>query len=120
MRYKKNINEALDNEFSSSSKFGFSIRLAKNVVFYRKGLHWEYVENNDIERIYRRIEPVSSYGSCCADSMDIQWLIIILKNGIELKLHICDGEEKMAEDLYSRIQTAWTNVEYGKPSLTVV
>lgn len=115
MKYKKKIDESLDNAYRSSSKYGFNIRLSENVIFFRKGLHWEYIRKDDISRIYRRVEPVSSYGSCCADSMDIQNLIIVTSDNETFSAHICDGEERLAEILYSRIQEAWPHIEYGVP-----
>lgn len=114
MKYKKNQNASLDASYKSSAKFGFNIKLSDDALFYRKGLHWEYIINSDIKQIYRQVEPVSSYGSCCADSMDIQRLIVILKNDESVSIHICDGEEKLAETVFARIKSLWPDIKYGK------
>jgi len=114
MRYKKNVDESIDTAYKSSLKYGFNIKLSDEMIFYRKGLHWEYIQKDDITRIYRQIEPVSSYGSCCADSMDIQRLVVVLKNDESVSIHICDGEEKLAETVFSRLKSAWPDIEYRK------
>jgi len=113
MRYKKKENEIIDKAFSDSVRHGMNIRFSEEVLFYRKGFHWEYIAHEDVERIYRRVEEVISHTSCCAENMDIQKFIVILKSKEEVTVHVCDGEPRLAEKLYEDIKSAWTDVEYG-------
>lgn len=113
MKYKKKENSELDLEFAGSSARGMNIRLSDNVLFYRKMLHWEYIKKDEVERVHRKIEEVITHTSCCAENMDIQWLIITNKNGEEIKVHVCDGEPRLAEKLYDDMKNSWTGVEFG-------
>lgn len=113
MRYKKKENEQIDNFFKSANKHGMNVRFSKEALFFRKGFHWEYVLPEEVERIYRRVEEVITHTSCCAENMDIQKFIVILKSKETLTVHVCDGEPRLAERLYSDIQEAWTNVAFG-------
>lgn len=113
MKYVKNQNASIDNAFKSATKHGFYVKFADAAIFFRKGLHWEYVVPEDVVRIRRRVEEVISHTSCCAENMDIQKLILTLKNNDETTIHVCDGEPKLAEKLYNDIQASWTNVEFG-------
>lgn len=113
MKYVKSQNESLDNAFKSATKHGFYVKFSDNALFYRKGLHWEYILKDEAVKIRRRVEEVVSHTSCCAENMDIQKLIITLKNNETATVHVCDGEPKLAERLYSDIQAAWPDVEYG-------
>lgn len=113
MRYKKGVNEKLDRAFSGSTQHGMNIKLAEEVLFYRKMFHWEYIEKEDVEKMHRRVEEVITHTSCCAENMDIQRFIVTLKSSEEVSIHVCDGEPKLAEKLYEDIKSMWTDVEYG-------
>lgn len=116
MRYKKKENEALDKCFESATKHGMNVRLSDEVIFYRKMFHWEYIKHEDIAKMYRRVEEVISHTSCCAENMDIDKLIVTLKDGSVIEIHVCDGERRLAEKLYADITSAWTDIAYGKES----
>ena len=113
MKYKKRIDERLDREYKESLKYGFNVRFYKDVLFYRKGFHFEYICHEDVSRIHRRVEEVISHTSCCAENMDIQKLIVTLKSGETLTVHVCDGEPRLAERLYEDIKSNWSDVEFG-------
>jgi len=112
MKYIKNSNEALDNAFKSAVKHGFYVKFSEEAIFYRKGLHWEYILHENVAQIKRRVEEVISHTSCCAENMDIQKLILTLKDGSSVTIHVCDGEPKLAEKLYNDIQSAWDDVKF--------
>lgn len=114
MKYKKNTNENLDNAFKNATKHGMNIKLFENILFYRKGFHWEFIEKKDVKRLYRRVEEVISHTSCCAENMDIDKLIAIGHDDSETIIHVCDGERRLAERLYSDITSSWDGVEFGK------
>ncbi|MDO4188058.1 MAG: hypothetical protein Q4D29_03635 [Lachnospiraceae bacterium] len=113
MKYKKKENEAIDIEFKNASRRGFNIRFSGGILFYKKGFHWEYLEHENITKIHRRIEEVITHTSCCAENMDIQKLIVTLKDGQTETVHVCDGEPRLAEKLYDDLKSSWTNVEFG-------
>lgn len=114
MRYKKGENPKIDTEFKNASLHGMLIKLSDEVLFYKKMLHWEYIEHADIASIYRKIEEVISHTSCCANNMDIERLIITKKDGEVLDIHVCDGEKRTADKLYSDLKNNWTDVSFGK------
>lgn len=113
MRYKKKENEKLDVAFKEAARRGFNIRFSGDVLFYKKGFHWEYLESENIIRMHRRVEEVITHTSCCAENMDIQKLIVTYKDGKTDTIHVCDGEPRLAEKLYEDIKAAWPNIEYG-------
>ena len=114
MRYKKNVDKALDEAFKASTKHGFNIRFANDVLFYKKGFHWEYLKRENVAKLHRRVEEVISHTSCCAENMDIQKFIVTLDNQEVVTVHVCDGEPRLAEKLYNDVKEAWPEVEYGK------
>lgn len=114
MKYKKNEDSIIDKAFSESKKHGFYVKFSEPAIFYRKGLHWEYIRRDNISRIYRRVEEVISHTSCCAENMDIQKFIVLLKSGETETVHICDGEPRMAEKLYDEVMATWPEIKYGK------
>lgn len=114
MKYKKNENQTLDTAFKSSSKHGFNVRLYEDIFFFKKGFHWEYIKREDVNRIYRRIEEVITHTSCCAENMDIQKFIFEMKAEEPITVHVCDGEPRLAENLYSILENSWTDISFGK------
>jgi len=114
MKYKKKQDTVLDESFSKAARHGMNIRFGGEYLFYRKGFHWEYIDHKDVARIYRRVEEVISHTSCCAENMDIEKLIVIGHDGNETTVHVCDGERRLAEKLYSDINEAWSDVAFGK------
>lgn len=115
MRYKKGIDEKLDKQYKQSALHGMSVKLSEEVLFYRKLFHWEYIHHEEIASIYRKIEEVISHTSCCAENVDIERLIVTKKDGEVIDVHVCDGERKTADKLYSDLVNNWTDIKYGKP-----
>jgi len=114
MKYKKKENQALDIAFKNAASYGFKIKFCENAIFFRKGLHWEFLLPEEIDRIYRRVEEVISHTSCCAENMDIQKFIVVLKSGEKITIHVCDGEPRLAEKLFDLIQNTWTEINYSR------
>jgi len=114
MRYKKGIDSILDQKYKNSANHGMKVKLSEDVLFYRKMFHWEYIKREEIKSIYRKIEEVISHTSCCAENMDIERLIVTKKDGETLDIHVCDGERRTAERLYSDLMK-WDEISFGKP-----
>ena len=119
MRYKRGENPELDKEYKASAMHGMNVKLSDEVLFYRKMFHWEYIRHEEIAAIYRKIEEVISHTSCCAENVDIERLIITKKDGQELNVHVCDGERKTADRLYSDLKSSWTDISFGKQGAEV-
>lgn len=113
MKYVKGSDSQLDKEYKSSALHGMKVKLSENTLFYKKFFHWEYVKREEIERIYRKVEEVISHTSCCAENVDIERLIVMKKDGEIINIHVCDGERKTAERLYSDLQK-WSEIKFGK------
>lgn len=114
MKYKKGENKEVDKEFKSATLHGMLIKLSDEIIFYRKMLHWEFVKHDEIASIHRKIEEVISHTSCCASNVDIERLIITKKDGDVLDIHVCDGEKRTADKLYSDLKSNWTDIAFGK------
>lgn len=112
--YKKNQIPALDEEFSLAASYG-KVKLGKNYIFWKKGLRWHYLELQNVQRAFRRIEAVNA-GLCCGKaSFDIQKLVLILRNSTELDLVIGDAMPREAEKLYAQMQKQQQRILFGKP-----
>lgn len=114
MKYKKGERPEIDKEYKSAALHGMLVKLSDEVLFYRKKLHWEYVEHKEIASIYRKISEVISHTSCCSTNLDIERLIITKKDGEVLDIHVCDGEKRTADKLYSDLKSFWSDVSFGK------
>jgi len=55
--YVKGQNPALDAEFSETAAYG-KVKPGKSAVFWKSGLRWYVMPMSDIQRIFRRVEPV--------------------------------------------------------------
>lgn len=113
MKYTKGTDPNIDKEYKSSALHGMKVKLSENILFYRKMFHWEYLKRDEIQRIYRKIEEVLSHTSCCAENVDIERLIVTTKSGEVVDIHVCDGERRTAERLYSDLQQ-WNEIAFGK------
>lgn len=119
MRYKRGENPEIDKEFKNASMHGMLIKLSDNILFYKKMLHWEYINRDEISSMYRKVEEVISHTSCCANNMDIEHLIVTKKDGETLHIHVCDGEKRTADKLYSDLKSMWNDVSFGKTDAEV-
>jgi len=68
---------ALDGEFSAAPAFG-KIRPGKHHLFWKSGLRWYGIPLTDLQRIYRRVEPVFGKLCCGGRSFIIEWLVLVL------------------------------------------
>lgn len=111
--YKKNHSPDIDAEFSIASSFG-RVKLGRNYIFWKKGLHWYYQELRQVQRAFRRVEAVNARLCCSNVNFDIQKLVLILKDAAELELVIGDDGPWEAEKLYEALQERQPGICYGK------
>lgn len=111
--YRKNQSQALTEEFASSDKYG-KVKLGTDHIFWKKGLSWQYVSINEIQRVYRRIAAADTRVGCCSVNFDIQKLVIELKDTTVCELVIGDGMPKEAELLYSSFKQQHPELSFGK------
>ncbi|MBQ6999716.1 MAG: hypothetical protein IJN67_01555 [Oscillospiraceae bacterium] len=104
---------ALDGEFSAAPAFG-KIRPGKHHLFWKSGLRWYGIPLTDLQRIYRRVEPVFGKLCCGGRSFIIEWLVLVLHDGSELALHIGDDVQKQAEALLQHLKDVHPQIQYGK------
>ena len=81
--YKKKANPALDAEFAGGKDYGW-VRPSQDSIFWRSGLHWYVVSLAEVQRIFRRVEPVYGKLCCGGNSFIMEKLVLILKDGTEL------------------------------------
>lgn len=112
--YKKGENPALDQEFANAEAYGL-VKPGQTAVFWRAGLRWHVVSLEQVQRIFRRVEPVYGKLCCGGHSFIIERLVLLLKDGTELDLYIGDDMERQAAALLDSIQTAHPEILYGKP-----
>ena len=101
--YKKGGDPALDQDFAAGKDYGW-VRPGQTAVFWKNGLRWYAVPLTQVQRIFRRVEPVYGKLCCGGNSFIMEKLVLILKNGTELELYIGDDIEKKAAALLEFLQ----------------
>ena len=112
-RYTKGENAALDADFTSASVYE-KVRTGKDAIFWKSGLRWHHIPMPQIQRIYRRVEPVYGKLCCGGRSFIIEWLVLVLADGSELVLHIGDDVKSQAEALLDGLKQLHPQIQYGK------
>lgn len=112
--YKKKENPALDEEFATGKDYGW-VRPGKTALFWRSGLRWHVAALSEVQRIFRRVEPVYGKLCCGGNSFIMEKLVLILKDGTELELYIGDDMEKKAAALLDFLKEGHPEILFGKP-----
>ena len=112
--YKKGSNPALDGEFAAGKDYGW-VRPGQTAVFWRSGLRWYTVALTEVQRIFRRVEPVYGKLCCGGKSFIMEKLVLILKDGTELELYIGGDIEKKAAALLDFLKEGHPEILFGKP-----
>ena len=81
--YKKKENAALDADFAAGKDYGW-VRAGQDNIFWRSGLHWHVAAMTQVQRIFRRVEPVYGKICCGGNSFIMEKLVLILKDGTAL------------------------------------
>lgn len=111
--YERGISTQIDGQFDSGKGYG-KIRMGSDALFWKEGFRWYAVELSRAERIYRQVEYVYGKLCCGGRTYDIQRLIVMLKNGTTLKLHIGDDMQTQAEALFEALKAAHPQIQYKK------
>ena len=113
--YKKKENASLDADFAAGKDYGW-VRAGQDNIFWRSGQHWNVVSLTEVQRIFRRVEPVYGKICCGGNSFIMEKLVLILKDGTELELYIGDDIEKTAAALLEFLKETHPETEFGKPA----
>ena len=111
--YSKGENPALDADFGAARAYG-KVKPGQQHIFWKSGLRWYAVPVAEIQRIFRRLEPVIRKLCCGGKSYFIERLVMVLQNGEELVVHIGDDIPKEAEALLVALKVQHPNLQYGK------
>lgn len=111
--YSKGVDAVLDADYAAAKAYG-KVKPGKQAVFWRSGLRWCSLPVSEIQRIYRRIQPVYGKLCCGGRSYFIEWLVLVLHNGEELAVRVGDDMRKEAEALLQTLQELHPNLQYGK------
>ena len=111
--HTKGNDPALDAEFDSAMSYS-KVRAGETNLFWRNGLRRYAIPLFQVQRIYRRVEPVYGKLCCGGKSFLIEGLVLVLHDGSELVLHIGDDVKKEAEELLEALKTMHPELQYGK------
>ena len=111
--FNKGTDPVLDADFDMAKAYG-KVRPGRLAIFWKHGLRWYTLPVAEVNRIYRQLEPVIRRMCCGGKSYYIERLVMILKNGEELVIHIGDDVPKDAEALYAALKELHPNLQYGK------
>lgn len=111
--YVKGADAALDAEFTAASSYS-KVKPGQTALFWKSGLRWYAIPLTQVQRIFRRVEPVYGKLCCGGQSFIIEWLVLILQDGSELVIHIGDDVKKQAEALLLALKDTHPELQYGK------
>ena len=111
--YTKGVDAILDADFDMAQEFS-KVRVGQQSIFWKNGLRRYAIPVAEVQRLYRQLEPVIRRMCCGGKSYYIERLVMILKNGEELVIHIGDDVPKDAEALYEALKQLHPNLQYGK------
>ena len=110
--YTKGNDAALDQEFAGAAAYS-KVKLGQNVLFWRSGLRWYRMPLDQVQRIFRRVEQVVGRLCCGGQNFVIERLVLILKDGSEVVIHIGDDVQTSAEALLQALKDAHPELQYG-------
>lgn len=111
--YSKGTDPALDADFGAAKAYG-KVRPGQKAIFWKSGLRWYALPVADIQRIFRRLEPVIRKLCCGGKSYYIEWLVLVLQNGEELVVHVGDDIPKDVEALFAAMKEQYPSLQFGK------
>ena len=111
--YSRGVDARLDEELSGAPAFS-KVRPGERHLFWKSGFRWYAVPFADIQRIYRRVEQVVGRLCCGGKTYVIEWLVLVLRDGREVVLHIGDEVRKKAENLMVHLENTQPQIAYGK------
>lgn len=103
MKYKKGTDIIADRDFKETGAYG-KVKAGNEFLFWKEILNWNYVPFNEIERVYRRVEDVSSRTGCCSNDFSVHTLVMVKKDGSIIEAKIGEGlyrhePEKLIEEI---------------------
>ena len=111
--YTTGHNPMVDRDHDSAQAYG-KVRLGKEALFFKAGFREYAVPFSSVQRVFRRMDMVYGKLCCGGSTYDVQMLVLLLKHGTELEIHIGDDMEKQAQALYAALQEAQPQLQYGK------
>ncbi len=111
--YTKGVDATLDADFDMAKDYA-KVKPGRKAIFWKNGLRRYAISVEEIQRVYRQLEPVIRRMCCGGKSYYIERLVMILKNGEELVIHIGDDVPKDAETLYGALKELHPNLQFGK------
>lgn len=111
--YTKGVDAALDADFDMAQAYG-KVRPGQQAIFWKHGLRRYALPVAEVQRFYRQLEPVIRRMCCGGKSFYIERLVLGLKNGEELVIHIGDDIPKEAEALAAAMQKQYPQIHFGK------
>lgn len=111
--YGKGTDPLLDRDFAEAKVFG-NVKAGLQAIFWKSGLRWCAIPLQQLQRIYRRVEPVYGKLCCGGRSYIIERLVLVRNDGEELVLRIGDDIQKEAEALMVWLQEQHPYLQYGK------
>lgn len=111
--FKKGSDPGLDGELEQAPVYG-KVRPGRTAIFWKFGLWWYALPLEKVERIFRRVQGVYGKLCCGRQSYIIEWLVLKLRNGEEVVIHIGDDVEKQAEALLEYLKQEHPEIAYGK------
>lgn len=111
--YAKGKDAGLDGELAQAKQYG-KVCPGQTVLFWKYGLRRYAMPYEKVRRIFRRVEPVYGKLCCGGRSFLIEWLVLVLKDGTQVQIHIGDDVKREAEALLAALKESHPGIAYGK------
>lgn len=113
-RYTAGEDAALDAEFSQAVRYE-KVKLGEKQLFWKPMFRWHRISLSQVQRIFRRVQDVRGRLCCGGRNFRIEWIVLLLKDGTELEIHVGDDVGTEAKALLEALKIAHPQLQYGKP-----
>ena len=113
-RYTAKEDTALDAAFAKAERYE-NVKLDGEYLFWKPMFRWHRIPISQAQRIFRRVQDVRGRLCCGGRNFRIEWLVLLLKDGSELQIHVGDAVGPTAQARLEALQVQHPELQYGKP-----
>ena len=103
-----------DTEFSQAVRYE-KVKLGVDHLYWKPMFRWHRISLSQVQRIFRRVQDVHGRLCCGGRNFRIEWIVLLLKDGTELEIHLGEDVGKRAEALLEALKAAHPQLQYGRP-----
>ena len=113
-RYITGEDATLDADFSQAVRYE-KVKLGDEHLYWKPMFRWHRIAMSQVQRIFRRVQDVQGRLCCGGRNFRIEWIVLQLKDGTELEIHLGEDVGAKAKALLEALQGKHPELQYGKP-----